>query len=413
MSSRQVLSSISVLSLLLLSFLIGCSDTTDPVRDLSYGSGRIDPGAGSFVLKSVEVAAADGRMVRLDLVGSDLELDQDGIHVNLTVALANAANIELHGPVTLWLTPIEPPSVFVANPDTSLPVGSIIPIDGFNYEAEFGDDHILGPGETSAGKLWRFRTPAQDPFSFGIRAVLPVNPPGPLISGTCFWDLNRNGHPDPDEPPLVPGQVHITAPDGVQVVISMNYDGRYFFSLRVAGLHRVEYRPHFDTFAPLTYSTPNPRHVLITPGQDGELQSFRDAHFGAYTDIPAGPPPIQFTDTPLDSLHKVFWELIEAEVVDSHILVCDVAYSGCQPDHRFSLWTDGAFMESLPVQVNLVLVHETDEDCEAIWQQEYPFNLNPLKSRFLDAYGPGVLILNLIDFQGERHPIEWGIFPPD
>jgi hypothetical protein len=410
---RPFFRSIPILSLLVLTLLTACSDTTDPIRDPDDGSGHIDPGAGSFVLKSVEVTADDGRIVRLDLVGSDLELDNDGIHVNLTVAVANAANIQVPGPVTLWLGPIDPASVFVANPDTSLPVGSIIPVDGFIYDSEFGNDHLLGPGERSEGKLWRFRTPAQNSFSFGIRAVLPIDPHGPVIAGNCFWDPNRNGLLDPGELPLVPGQIHITAPDSVRSVILVNGDGRYAYPLHVAGLHRVEFIPLFDTFAPLAFSTPNPRNVLITPGPDGVLRGFRDAHFGAYTDIPVGPPPIQFTEAPLDSLHRVPWELIGAEIRDSRILVCNVAYVGCQHDHRFSLWTDGAFMESFPVQVNIVLVHETAEDCEAIWRQDYPFDLDPLRAHFLDAYGPGVLIMNLIDFHGEAHPLEWGIFPPD
>ena len=410
---RPFARSIPLLSLLVLTLLTACSDSTDPVPGLNDASGRIDPQAGSFVLKSVEVTADDGRLVQLDLVGSDLELENDGVHLSLTVAVANPGDTRIPGPVTLWLGPIEPVSVFVANPDTSLPVGSIIPIDGFIYDSEFGDDHLLGPGETSEGKLWRFRTPAQDSFSFGIRAVLPVDPHGPVIAGICFWDPNRSGLKDPGEPPLVPGQIHITAPDSVQSVIPVNHDGRYAYPLHVAGLHRVEFIPLFDTFAPLAFSTPNPRNVLITPDPDGVLRSFRDAHFGAYTDLPGGPPPIRFTEAPLDSLHREPWELIGAEIRDSRILVCDVAYGGCQPDHLFTLWTDGAFMESFPVQVNIVLVHETAEDCEAIWQRVYPFDLDPLRARFLDASGPGVLIMNLIDFHGDAHAIDWGIFPPD
>jgi len=413
MSSRPVSRSTIFLSLLILALLTGCSDTTGPVLDQVGGSGRIDPGSGSFVLKSVSVTVADGRILRLDLLGSDLELDGDGVHIDLTVAVRNAADIGLPGPVTLWLGPIDPASVFVANPDTSLPVGSIIPIDGFIYEAEFGNDRLLEPGETSEGKPWRFRTPDQGSFSFGIRAESHGYPSGPVIAGTCFWDPNRNGVRDPSETPLAPGHVHITAPDSARTVIPVDRSGGYVYQLQVAGLHRLEYVPLFDTFAPLVYSTPNPRHVLITPSPDGTLRGFPDAHFAAYTDIPMGPPSIRFTESPLDSLHRAPWDLIGAEMVNSLNLVLDVGYSGCGPDHRFSLWTDGEFMESMPVQVNIVLVHETEELCPAAWRQEYPFDLNPLRDRFLNAYGPGVLLLNLIDFNGDKNQIEWGIYPPD
>jgi hypothetical protein len=413
MSTRQIFRLIPFLSILILTLLTGCSDTTDPVLDEDDDSGRIDPGSGSFFLKSVDVTMAGGHIVRLDLVGSDLELDDDGIHINLTVAVRNAANIVLPGPVTLWLGPIDPASVFVANPDTSLPVGSIIPVDGFIYETEFGNDRLLEPGETSEGKLWRFRTPDQGSFSFGIGAETHGDPSGPVIAGACFWDPNRNGVRDPGETPLAPGHVHITAPDSTRIEIPVDRDGGYVFLLQAAGLHRLEYIPLFDTFAPLAFSTPNPRHVLITPYPDGSLRGFPEANFGAYTDIPMGPPPIRFTETPLDSLHHAPWDLIGTEMVNSWNLVCDVGYSGCEPDHRFSLWTDGSFMESMPVQVNIVLVHETEELCPAAWRQGYPFDLSPLRNRFLDAYGPGVLLLNLIDFNGDRHQIEWGIFPPD
>ncbi|MEN8006211.1 MAG: hypothetical protein ABFS42_04310, partial [Candidatus Krumholzibacteriota bacterium] len=271
MSIRQIPRSIPFLFILILTLLTGCSDTTEPVLDQNDGSGRIDPAAGSFILKSVDVSMANGRFGRLDLVGSDLELDDDGFHIDLTVAVRNAANIGLPGPVTLWLGPFNPNSVFVANPDTSLPVGSLIPIDGFIYDAEFGDDHILEPGETSAGKTWRFRTPDQDSFSFGIRAVTSADPNGPVIAGICFMDPNRNGVLDPGERTLALGHINVTAPDSKQTVITIGGEGRYVYPLHTAGLHRVEYIP-FDTFAPLAYSTPNPRHVLITPGPDGVLR---------------------------------------------------------------------------------------------------------------------------------------------
>ena len=413
MVTRQVLRSIPFLSILLFILLTGCSDTINPVLDENGGSGRIDPGDGSFVLKSVDVTVADGRIVRLELMGSDLELDDDGIHIDLTVAVRNASNIGLPGPVTLWLGPIDPSSVFVANPDTSLPVGSIIPVDGFIYDTEFGNDHILEAGETSEGKLWRFRTPDQGSFSFGIRAVTSGDPNGPVIAGICFWDPNRNGVRDPHEPPLVPGHVHITGPEGTPTVIPVDHDGRYVYPLHEAGLHRVEYIPFFDTFAPLIFSTPNPRHVLITPGPDGVLRGFHDAHFGAYIDIPHGPPPIQFTDLPADSLHYELWNLIEASILQDHFLHLEVGFSGCQPEHPFSLWMTGGFMESMPAQVNLVPVHELAEDCDMYFTGVRVFNLMPLRERFLEAYGPGVLLLNVIDFNGDAHQVEWGIFPPD
>ncbi len=409
MYARQALRQIPLLLLFILLLLAGCSETTDPTLDKSGDGGQIDPGAGSFVLKYLDLTHPDGRYVRLELVGSNLVLDDDGTHVELTVAVRNATNMSLAGPITLWLSSFDPASVFVANPDTNLPVASILPVGGFIYGAEFGSDYSLAPGEISAGKLWRFTTPDQGSFSFGIRADLGRDTRSPVIAGDCFWDPNRNGTRDSDESPLVPGEVHIIAPDSTVTVVPVDNGGRYRYLLPEVGLYRVHFVPLFWTFAPLAYSAPNPREVLITPSADGVPQGIHNVDFGAYTDLSQGPPTIQFTNAPLDSLHHELWSLIEADISSAGHLVCEVGYSGCQPRHRFSLWSDGAFMESMPVQVNIVLVHKTEEACDAYWEGVYTFNIHALRERFLAGYGPGVLLLNLIDFEGSTHQIEWEI----
>ena len=87
------------------------------------------------------------------------------------------------------------------------------------------------------------------------------------------------------------------------------------------------------------------------------------------------------------------------------ILAPRVAFSGCEPGHPFSLWTNGGFMESEPVQVNMVLVHDLDEECDAAFEGGYMFDLQPLIESYRENYGHGVLMMNLIDYEGERHQI--------
>ncbi len=425
-SRRVILSFLFIVALIVFS---GCSDSSEPAAGNGESSGTIDPGTGTFVLKSVDVPLPGGGFVPVELIGTDLMLDDDGEHIDLTVAVRNAGRVPL-SPLALWLEEFTPPSTIVVNADsTKPPFGSMLPIPpyafAFVYDDEFGSDRVLDPGEISASRLWRFGTLDQTPFSFALRVVPASEPTESAISGDCFWDENRNGVKDEGEGPL-PGFVVVIAPDGTRTTMQTDRSGHYAYQLHTTGLHEVSFDPLVYTldggdddpypFAPIAYSTPNPRHVLITPGPDGLPRGFHDAHFGAYTDLPPPLPVIRFTDAPPNSLHLEPWHLMEVVVTEDDRLGVAVGYSGCQPEHRFSLWMSGGFMESFPVQANIVLVHETAEECDAAFQNEYLFDLAPLAASFREAYGRGVLILNFIDFQGEAHRLTWeieDIYPPD
>ena len=413
-----------LLAIILAVGLLGCSESTSPDNpggNLGGNSleGNVDPGTGTFVLKTLDVPTPEGPRARVQLIGSDLVSDPETDTVSLMVSLHSLHPEPLLAPATVWIGQLQPAGVEVLNPDFVRDPfepedGSLsLAMYGFDYTDLLGDDGMLGPEETSAAKQWQFMSPDLAPFAFGARAEFGPIHDLPRIAGLCWHDNNRNGIPEPDEQHLPHGVVVMHTPGGEVIDTFVGQNGRYSLPIEEAGLFEVFYDPMIDTFAPIAFSTPNPRQVVITLGPDGQPQSFLDANFGLYTDLEPGPPLIQFTDLPPDSLHYELWKLIEASILQDHILRLEVGFSGCQPEHPFSLWMTGGFMESMPVQVNLVPVHELAEDCDAYFTGVKDFNLWPLRENFLRAYGPGVLLLNVIDFNGEAHQIEWGIYPPD
>jgi hypothetical protein len=213
--------------------------------------------------------------------------------------------------------------------------------------------------------------------------------------------------PQPGEPPLPAGVIVALTPAGDEVAVHPDpRTGRYALPVRLAGLYELTWELPWAIPVPPPFTTPNPLEVLVTPGPDGEPQGFEEAHFGVRRpDDPPGPRVVEFSDAPLDSLHHAHWTLQEAW---AHMrkLHLRVGFSGCQPDHPFALYAVGGFMESEPPQIDLVLVHELEEDCDAWFQRGLVFDMSPLYERYLDAYGPGELIMNLHDFEGGVEPFE-------
>jgi hypothetical protein len=80
-----------------------------------------------------------------------------------------------------------------------------------------------------------------------------------------------------------------------------------------------------------------------------------------------------------------------------NFLIVNVSYGGGCEEHEFALIST-SFMESYPVQVNVVLSHEDNDDpCDAWITEEMIFNLHPLKNSFQESYNEksGTIIINL------------------
>lgn len=415
---------IFLLMLGLISFA-ACSDSTTPetpdgVLGNAHLEGNLDPEAGTFVLKTIDLTNPEGPPVRVQLIGSEMVTNPDLESVELMVSLRNLHNAPLYAPAMITLKEFQPEGVMVLNADFMLPIygpgGNPIGGDvyGFDYSDLLGEDGELEPGETSEGKLWRFYSPQLGSFAFGAEGEFGLAPNLARLGGICFNDDNQNGLMDADESPLPLGAVSIETPGGDHLEAWVQESGRWSVHVFEPGLYTVHFDPLVDTFAPVAFSTPNPLQVILTSNPDGTLQGFLDANFGMYTDLEPGYPLIQFSDEPADSLHFELWDLQGAHIVDGHFLQMEVGFSGCQPDHPFSLYMTGGFMESNPVQVNLVPVHDLAEDCDAYFTDTKVFNLWPLREQFLDYYGPGVLLLNIVEFDGDvTSVLEWHIFPED
>ena len=78
--------------------------------------------------------------------------------------------------------------------------------------------------------------------------------------------------------------------------------------------------------------------------------------------------------------------LISAEVLGDTLEVI-VEYSGGCVEHDFRLLCYGSWMESMPVQVGILLSHNANNDnCDAIIRQMLRFDLTPLRDEYNRFY---------------------------
>lgn len=84
------------------------------------------------------------------------------------------------------------------------------------------------------------------------------------------------------------------------------------------------------------------------------------------------------------------------KLVGSNFFI-NVSYGGGCEEHEFVLIAT-SFMESYPVQVNVLLSHEDNDDpCDAWITEEMAFNISPLKKAWQEQYNKisGTIMINL------------------
>ena len=75
-----------------------------------------------------------------------------------------------------------------------------------------------------------------------------------------------------------------------------------------------------------------------------------------------------------------------ATITDDTFTV-SVAYGGGCETHEFALLAEPAFMESDPVQLGISIVHNANDDfCERWVEENYHFDLTPIKTMYQEAY---------------------------
>ena len=92
--------------------------------------------------------------------------------------------------------------------------------------------------------------------------------------------------------------------------------------------------------------------------------------------------------------------------LDGDILTIEVEYGGGCKEHIFSLFGSPGFMKSNPVQTDIMLSHDSNNDaCKALITEKIVFNLTPLKEVWQQMYGEsGTIIIHL---QGFSEPISY------
>ena len=92
--------------------------------------------------------------------------------------------------------------------------------------------------------------------------------------------------------------------------------------------------------------------------------------------------------------------IINEASIHNDSLMIEVQYGGgCGPTD-FELITDGLFMESDPVQLNVILAFDDEDPCEMAVKRNLCFDLSNLATYYNDSYQTteGKIVLRILDF---------------
>jgi len=122
---------------------------------------------------------------------------------------------------------------------------------------------------------------------------------------------------------------------------------------------------------------------------EGQKNSISIVNDWEYQNAPRDPYTIENVDLKFDTL------------------ILNITYGGGCKTHEFALITTATFIESNPVQVNILLSHNANNDkCLALFYETMAFNLLALKKSWQEAYKEtsGTIIIHL---EGVEEPITY------
>lgn len=93
--------------------------------------------------------------------------------------------------------------------------------------------------------------------------------------------------------------------------------------------------------------------------------------------------------------------IIDTVYIEEDSLIIHVNYGGGCGSTNFELVTHGYFMESYPVQLNVILDIEDNDPCEALLQETICFNLAELAMHYNQSYqsNGGTIIIHLEEYE--------------
>jgi len=240
-----------------------------------------------------------------------------------------------------------------------------------------------------------------------------VGPDGSVIAvdllGSNLRVDSRTGRVSLDVALRHAGSVPLYAPARVWVGCFLPAEGS------VANADLVSRRPGCRPWG-FDYSSLMGDDFKLAPGETSQAKTwvFERPHlvsfgFSCELDFALQPSiaPVLLTDRQPEEIPQDHY-LLGGFHLEGSILSLDVGFSGCSPDHPFTLYAGRRFMESWPVQTWLLLSHDDrDEACDAAFQRTVSFDLDPIRQEYRRVYGSaGTVRLRFRDFQGALHVID-------
>ena len=92
--------------------------------------------------------------------------------------------------------------------------------------------------------------------------------------------------------------------------------------------------------------------------------------------------------------------VVTASIITDDSLKIKVQYDGGCGPANFELITDGLFMESNPVQLNVILAFKDEDPCEMLVTRNLCFDLSNLATYYKNSYQTteGKIVLRILDY---------------